>query len=405
MKRRTFGATWWGKAWLDALENRARLDPNRLPRGRTYARTGRVQSITLEQGQILASVRGSRVTPYAVRVRIRTFSAPEWERLLAAIAAKAGHAAALLDGELEPGIVAAARAAGIELLPVAGELQPRCTCPDWADPCKHSAAVCYLVADELDQDPFALLELRGRTRDEVLAELRRLRSGSAGASGPGRSTSTSTSAEGAVPVDRGVLAAEAWRRPLAALPTEPHPAAAPGRPAPWPADPPAGVGFTAAGLATLARDVIARAWGLARGEGGSGLGLSEESDLARRAARWGAAGVAELAGRAGLAPSVLVARAEAWRHGGEAALRVLAEGQWRPPTSVMVAARQALVEARGASRGMSIDGNRITLDGVIQLRLGRDGSWYRFEKRSGRWQLAAAPAEEVDDLVRPTSVT
>src|ERR1700736_2703390 len=178
MKRRTFGGTWWGKAWLDALENRARLDPNRLPRGRTYARTGRVQSVVLEQGQITASVRGSRVLPYAVRVRIRTFSGEEWDRLLAAIAAKAGHAAALLDGELEPGIVSDARAVGIELLPAAGELQPRCSCPDWADPCKHSAAVCYLVADELDEDPFALLELRGRRRDEVLAALRRLRSGS-----------------------------------------------------------------------------------------------------------------------------------------------------------------------------------------------------------------------------------
>jgi uncharacterized Zn finger protein len=414
MKRRTFGATWWGKAWLDALENRARLDPNRLPRGRTYARTGRVQSVVLEQGQILGSVRGSRVLPYAVRVRIRTFSADEWDRLLAAIAAKSGHAAALLDGELEPGIVADARAVGIELLPAAGELLPRCSCPDWADPCKHSAAVCYLVADELDKDPFALLELRGRKRDEVLADLRRLRSGS-GANG--RSAVRSRRAAGDQEVgdgnnDGGVLAADAWRRPLGALPAEPHPPATPGRPAPWPADPPPGIGFTAAGLSAVARDAITRAWHLARGEGRSELDLSEESDLARRAALAlsaadgigpGIGPVAELAGRAGLPPAILVARAHAWRYGGEAGLRVLDEGRWRPPTSIMVAARQVLIEARGASRGLSVDGNRVTLDGVVQLRLGRDGSWYRFEKRSGRWQLAAPPAEEVDELLRPTS--
>src|ERR1700737_3280109 len=203
MTRRTFGATWWGTAWLDALEHRARLDPNRLPRGRTYARTGRVQSVVLEQGQITASVRGSRVLPYAVRVRIRMFSADEWHLLLGAIAAKAGHAAALLDGELEPGIVADARAVGIELLPDAGELQPRCSCPDWADPCKHSAAVCYLVADALDDDPFALLELRGRRREDVLAGLRQLRSGiRVESAGPARGGSA----------DPGLSAAEAWSR-------------------------------------------------------------------------------------------------------------------------------------------------------------------------------------------------
>jgi uncharacterized Zn finger protein len=180
MKRRTFGTTWWAKAWLDALEHRARLDPNRLPRGRTYARTGRVPSIRLEPGRITGSVRGSRPTPYAVHVGIRTFSTSEWQRLLAAIAARAGHAAALLDGELAPGILADARDVGIELLPGPGELKPRCSCPDWADPCKHSAAVCYLVADELDKDPFSLLELRGKRKDEVLAALRRLRQGETG---------------------------------------------------------------------------------------------------------------------------------------------------------------------------------------------------------------------------------
>src|ERR1700730_659192 len=130
MIRRTFGASWWGQAWLDALEHRARLDPNRLPRGRTYARTGRVQSIQLEQGLIAGSVQGSRVTPYVGRVGIRTFSGEEWERLMAAIVAKASHLAALLDGELEPGIVDDARAVGVELLPDAGELKPRCSCPD-----------------------------------------------------------------------------------------------------------------------------------------------------------------------------------------------------------------------------------------------------------------------------------
>ncbi len=394
MKRRTFAATWWGKAWLDALEHRARLDPNRLPRGRTYARSGKVLSVQLEQGQIVGSVRGSRPTPYTVRVRTRMFSASEWDRLLVAIAAKAAHAAALLDGELEPGVVDDARAAGIELLPGPGELQPRCTCPDWADPCKHAAAVCYLVADELDHDPFALLELRGRRREEVLAGLRRLRSpGAGGTDRPGGPAP-------ARPDDPGMLAADAWRRSPGPLPAEPHPHAGPGRPAPWPVDPPEGVGITAEGLLAVARDAIARAWDMTRGDDGSGLSLSQESDLARRAAgALGSPDWAGLAGRADLSATELARRAVAWRQGGAPGLAVLDEGRWRPPPASMVAAREAVVAVRGTSRGVSVDANCVTIDGVVQLRLGRDGSWYRFDKRSGRWELSAPGAADIEELL------
>ena len=163
-ERRAFGTTWWGKAWTDALQRRARLDANRLPRGRTYARHDRVHDIELSKGEINARVQGSRPEPYTVRVHIRRFSEDEWNVVLDAITARAAHTAALLDGELDPGIVEDARAVGVELLPTAGEVVPRCSCPDRAIPCKHSAAVCYLVADELDADPFALLRLRGRSR-------------------------------------------------------------------------------------------------------------------------------------------------------------------------------------------------------------------------------------------------
>src|SRR5690606_26356962 len=159
-RRRTFGTTWWGRAWVEALEQRARLDPNRLPRGRTYARQDRATDIVTRPGEIRARVQGSRSTPYKVPIRIRQFDRAEGGRVLEGMAARAGYGAALLGGERGRGMVGAARAVGVELLPDAGELQPRCSCPDWADPCKHAAAVCSLVADELDADPFALLELR-----------------------------------------------------------------------------------------------------------------------------------------------------------------------------------------------------------------------------------------------------
>ena len=121
-------------------------------------------------------MQGSRPTPYRVRVRVRRFSAAEWDSVFTAIAARAAHAAALLDGELDPGIVDEAADVGVDLLPGPGELQPRCSCPDWADPCKHSAAVCYLVADVLDADPFGLFLLRGLDRDAVLSGVRHHRS-------------------------------------------------------------------------------------------------------------------------------------------------------------------------------------------------------------------------------------
>ena len=122
-ERRAFGTTWWGKAWIDALEQRARLDPNRLPRGRTYARHDRVHDIELSTGEINARVQGSRPEPYTVRVHIRRFSDDEWNVVLDAITARAAHAAALLDGELDPGIVEDARAVGVDLLPGPGEVR------------------------------------------------------------------------------------------------------------------------------------------------------------------------------------------------------------------------------------------------------------------------------------------
>ena len=132
-----FGRTWWGRAWLEALEQRARLDPNRLPRGRDYARGGSVGELIMAPGEVRAQVRGRKTHPYEVRIRVRRFTDDEWDRVLTAISARLGHAAALLDGELPPEIADDAAHAGLDLLPGGGEIGPRCTCPDDADPCKH----------------------------------------------------------------------------------------------------------------------------------------------------------------------------------------------------------------------------------------------------------------------------
>ena len=174
-----FGRTWWGQAWLEALEQRARLDPNRLPRGRDYARGGSVGELIMAPGEVRAQVQGRKTHPYEVRIRVRRFTDDEWDRVLTAISARLGHAAALLDGELPPEIADDAAHAGLDLLPGGGEIGPRCTCPDDADPCKHAAAACYLITDALDVDPFVLLLLRGRTRDQIMAGVRTRRRGAA----------------------------------------------------------------------------------------------------------------------------------------------------------------------------------------------------------------------------------
>lgn len=403
--RRTFGATWWGKAWIEALEHRARLDPNRLPRGRTYARKGRATGIELGPGEIRAAVRGSRPAPYAVRIRVRTFTDQEWDRVVEAICARAAHAAALLDGELDPGVVEDARSAGVEVLPGPGDLQPRCSCPDWADPCKHAAAVCYLVADELDADPFSLFAIRGRRRDDLLAAVRRHRARRA-PDDRGHRAAMAADARSDDP-DSGMPAREAWARAAPSsgesttLPEIPAARAEPGAPAPWPVDPPADAPFTADGLRVLAADAAARAHAMLRDGASSGLGLDADDDLSRRAAvALGTDAWAALVGRAGVPARQLVSRALAWRAAGPDGVAVLDQGPWPADPLVVSAGRRAMIEAGIPAADITARTNRVTAAAAgAQLRVAHDGRWWPFTKQRGRWELAGPPAETPDDAL------
>ncbi|MDA8265934.1 MAG: SWIM zinc finger family protein [Actinomycetota bacterium] len=388
---------------MEALEQRARLDPNRLPRGRTYARTGAVEELEVRAGEVVAAVQGSRAEPYRVTVRVRTYSDKEWDRTLGTLASQAGHLASLLDGEMPPGVADDLAAAKIDLLPVAGEVQPRCSCPDWAEPCKHSAAVCYLVADTLDADPFLLFLMRGRDRDSLLAGLRAKRAASAGVAASGRApyATEGGAADGAGAsqatswaTDAGLNAQQAWARWASLsgggsppMPVIPLPRARPGRPTVLAVDPPAGLGITSASLQSLASDAAQRAWEMAHGERSTGLELSAAQDLARRAAAMigpsgGRREILELASAAGITARDLMHHALAWRDGGSEGLFVLLE-QWEAPPEVMAKGRALL------GQGATVRRNRVTL-GARQLRLGRDGRWYPF-RRSGRGTGAWAP--------------
>ncbi len=386
--RTAFGTTWWGRAWVDALEHRARLDPNRLPRGRTYARTGKVGPLISQAGEVRAPVYGNRMSAYRVRVRVRPFTEPEWDRVLDGVAAKAGHAAALLDGELTPAIADDIADAGLSLLPGPGEIGTTCTCPDWANPCKHAAAVCYLAAELLDRDPFTVLLLRGRTREEVLSGLRSRRREAIATDPVTRPRSGS---------NHTVTARSLSGRAAGPPPRPPLPPEHAGRPAPLLSDPPASAGVTAAQICDLAADAAQRALALATGDSDGGLGLSFEHDLARRADPLiGTPAFAGLARRAQIPERRLLRLALGWRHGGPPGVTIL-DDTWEPPADALDEARQALVAAGLATRPRA-NANSVQA-GPLQLRLGRDGRWYRLERRAGGWDLTARPSADPATLL------
>jgi uncharacterized Zn finger protein len=385
-----FGRTWWGRAWVDALEQRGQLDPNRLPRGAGYARDGSVTGLSFVPGAATAQVAGRRRQPYEVRVRVRQYTPDEWNRVLEAMCAQLSHVAALLDGELIPDVAEDVAVAGLSLLPGPGEVGPRCTCPDEADPCKHSAAVCYLIADALDADPFLVLLLRGRTRDEVLAGARSGRRSGQDAAQTTEAAITGTS-------DDGVDARQAFapRDALPPIPTAPVPPIRPGHPAALPVDPPPGRGGLRETLLALAADAAERAWELAVGQGeNAGLRLTEDADLARRAARTlGTPRFSALATASRMNARELFRWGLAWRYGGDAGFEVL-RTDWDPATDAagmrefMTSSRIALREATGTVA--RVTRNRITA-GETQVRLGRDDLWYPYTRSTHGWEPAGPP--------------
>lgn len=172
------GTTWWGQRWIRSLEHFSRDYLNRLGRGRTYARTGRVHDLQISAGKVTARVTGSDPAPYEVSITMDAFSAREWQVAIAAMAQEARFAAELLAGQMSQDIDSAFRKSKRSLFPrKSHDLETDCSCPDWANPCKHVAAVHYVLGEAFDRDPFLLFELRGRSREQVLEALSKLRSG------------------------------------------------------------------------------------------------------------------------------------------------------------------------------------------------------------------------------------
>jgi uncharacterized Zn finger protein len=172
--RGRFGKSWWAGKWIAALERL--VDPGRLSRGRSYARSGQVLNIDIQPGRVDSRVQGSRLKPYQVRIKIEPLSNRAWTRVTEAMASQAIFAAKLLSGEMPQNIEEAFRKAKVSLFPTkSGDLETNCSCPDYANPCKHIAAVYYLLGEQFDEDPFLIFRLRGRTKAQIITALRAAR--------------------------------------------------------------------------------------------------------------------------------------------------------------------------------------------------------------------------------------
>ena len=169
-KRGSFTDKWWGKLWIQTLES-FNIGA-RLSRGRSYARLGQVASLDIGKGSVCAEVQGSRSEAYQISIKLKTFNEEQWRKIIAGILEKPIFAAQLLCNEMPQEIESVFKKAGLSLFPQKQkDLETDCSCPDWSNPCKHIAAVFYLMAEAFDKDPFLLFKLRGMEREEFLNAL------------------------------------------------------------------------------------------------------------------------------------------------------------------------------------------------------------------------------------------
>ncbi|GAA2442037.1 SWF or SNF family helicase [Streptomyces glaucus] len=383
-----FARTWWGQAWLAALEDTA-LDPEQVRAGRRLARAGAVGAVSVRPGRITAVVRDRDRTAHRADVLLEEVSAGQWDRFVDLAVERAGHVAALLEREMPPHLVEDAAAAGVGLLPGPGDLEPECDCGAW-DHCGHTAALCHQMARLLDRDPFVLLLVRGRGERALLDALQARGAAPAG-NRPAR--------------PEGVDAAEAYAAgdalpPLPALPGLPR---EPGVPPPLDTGTPPAPGVDPAALEVLAARTVAEARRLlaeALRPGHGRQAPEEEPTVAQDAVRLAAAGgldgavLDRLAEGSGRGREELESAVRAWRHGGAAALSVLEE-EWAVTGEALARARAALESAWDEAERPSLRrrGNRWTVVGAPgQLRLGRDGRWWPYRRERGRWVPAGGAA-------------
>ncbi|RKY15697.1 MAG: hypothetical protein DRQ55_19220, partial [Planctomycetota bacterium] len=163
---RTIARSFWGKGWCTHMESFGDY-ANRLPRGRSYVRNGSVCHLSIKKGKVEAIVSGSKL--YRVNIDIKTQSKAKWMELKKRCTGKIGSLIELLQGRLSAEIMSTVTDREHGLFPLPGEFRYTCDCPDWADMCKHIAAVIYGIGARLDAQPDLLFALRGVDHNELIS--------------------------------------------------------------------------------------------------------------------------------------------------------------------------------------------------------------------------------------------
>jgi len=162
-ERKKFGTTWWGKKWVEVLSKYEH--DQRMSRGRAYARADMVKKFNIAKCLISANVKGSSGN-YKVRINFKKFSDKEWSKITKKMASKPILLSKLLNNEMPEDIE---KSVGHSFIPKS--FKAECSCPDYANPCKHIAAVFYTLADEIDYGPMILFKLKGINKEELFGKL------------------------------------------------------------------------------------------------------------------------------------------------------------------------------------------------------------------------------------------
>ncbi|MCP3936189.1 MAG: hypothetical protein GY708_12555 [Actinomycetia bacterium] len=367
----------WGEAWLVALVDEVGFDSSRLARGRGPERRGLVENIELSPGLVRADVGGGGL-PEATQLGVSRLSDDRWDKLLDAVAARPSDSAAVLSGDVPDELAQAA-------LPGSGDISPGCSCGSWDELCPHSAALCHRVAGLVDDDPFALLLLRGRRRDQILAVLRARRAAT-------RGVAAATTAEHPRGLDPGVSGAGAYRRTPTPITQSARLPSRPGRMPDINAVPPAGSGVERSELSELVADAARRAFEMFGGDADSEIQLDVEADIARRAHSGDASAISS---HTNIPEAELTTAAIAWGWGRAAGLKISSD-RWDPRPDQVAPAVSALGTGAKARRNWVSRGR-------TQLRLDSAGVWWRFEADDNLgWVLASEGASDPTELVEHT---
>ncbi len=380
--------SWWADSWRSAFEADVFDDITRQRAGRNLRRRADM-TVELEPGAATARfVKGAETI--ATTVSFGFIADDGWATFCRLIAQRPPVAAAVLTGQLPADIEAEAAAAGIALNPTRQNVSSVCSCDEWDEPCTHVWALIEDLLDTIAVDPFTVLVLVGRNREQLVDQVRMARSGRTEPSG------ASTEPRGP---DGGVPAADAFSRRAVSLPAaRPVPRAA-GQAVPLPTPPPSDSGIAEADLASLVGDAARRASALLQGTDTAGLRRSVDADLVRRAARFSEpvapAAHAELellASASEVSVEELRAGAVAWRLAGDDGLGVH-QHRWDPEPHLLDPAVGLL------GHRPRVTGN-VVAGGGMQLRFSPDHRWWRFEANDELgWVLASDGFEDPADAL------